>query len=92
VNAPKQRQHNQRRQRQSQRADPVDFWHARAALPDLRPIVPTTDPSALMRSLGELPLTDLDTRYYIATVIERAAALAAALAHAGDLLAERDAI
>jgi hypothetical protein len=48
------------------------------------------DPSALLRSLGPPPLTGqgATAEHYLAAVVARAAGLAAALAAAGDLLAD----
>jgi hypothetical protein len=53
----------------------------------VRSIPTPDDPSALVRSLGELPLPgkgDL-AGHYVAAVLERAAALASALAASVDL-------
>ena len=66
---------------------PVDFWRA---VPDAgvpAPITPAADPTALLRSLGRPPLPgQASADRHVATVIERAAALATALAVAADLL------
>ena len=59
-------------------------------LPDPEPIVPATDPTALLRSIGAPPLrarSDMAEAYLVA-VAERAAGLATALAAAADLLAD----
>ncbi len=50
------------------------------------------DPTLLLRSLGDPPLMGKSTiaGHYIATVIERAAGLASALAASADLLATPD--
>ena len=67
---------------------PVDFWRAvpDAGVPE--PITPAADPTALLRSLGRPPLPGQATAdRHMATAIERAAALATALAVAADLLA-----
>jgi len=86
-NQNQRRNNNQRRRRPAGQAPTVDFWHGGAELPEVRPITVTPDPSALMRSLGDLPLNDSgDVRYHIAAVIERAASIAAALALTADLL------
>jgi len=67
---------------------PVDFWRA---VPDAgipAPISPASDPTALLRSLGRPPLPgQASADRYVATVIERAAALATAVAASADLLA-----
>ena len=70
---------------------PVDFWRAvpDAGLP--APIIPADDPTALLRSLGRPPLPgQASADRYVATVIERAAGLATALAVAADLLAAEE--
>lgn len=71
---------------------PGDLWHPVPAPPDAEPIVPATEPTALLRSLGDppLPASSVAANHYVATVIERAAALASALAASADLLAEPD--
>ena len=70
--------------------DQHDLWQAVPALPDPAPITPPADPTALVGSLGPLPLPGHATTadVYVATVVERAAALATALAASADLLAE----
>jgi hypothetical protein len=57
---------------------------------DPAPIAPAADPTALLRSLGEPPLPGrgVAAEAYLAAVVERAAALATALAASADLLAE----
>jgi uncharacterized Zn finger protein len=97
VNAPKRRHNNnngstngnnQQRRRPAPRPA-EDFWHAAEPLPELVSIIATPDPTAVLRSLGELPINDdTNVRLQLATVVERAAAIAAALAHTADLLAD----
>jgi hypothetical protein len=69
---------------------PVDLWRPVPPLPEVEPIVPAGDPTALVRSLGEAPLSvpGAPAEITIATVVDRAAGLALALAAAGGLLAE----
>ena len=57
-----------------------------------RPRNPATDPTALVRSLGDPPLPGSGPRaeIAIAAVVDRAAGLATALAATGGLLAESD--
>jgi hypothetical protein len=77
------------RRRGGARAKPVDLWRPVPPLPDPEPIVPATDPTALLRSIGAPPLrarSDMAEAYLVA-VAERAAGLATALAAAADLLA-----
>jgi hypothetical protein len=65
-----------------------DLWRAVPAVPAPAPIVPAARPSALVRSLGDPPLQGQGAvaEHYLAAVVERAAALATALAAAGGLL------
>jgi hypothetical protein len=69
---------------------PLDLWRPVPPLPEVEPIVPAGDPTALVRSLGEAPLSvpGAPAEITIATVVDRAAGLAMALAAAGDLLAD----
>jgi len=66
-----------------------DLWRPVPALGDIEPITPATDPTALLRSLGDPPLhgQGMTAEHYLAAVIERAAGLATALAASADLLA-----
>jgi hypothetical protein len=51
------------------------------------PVVPADDPTAMLRSLGPPPLAgQSDADRYLAAVVEKAAALATALAAQADLL------
>lgn len=70
----------------------VDLWRPVPQLLDAAPIAVTGDPTLLLRSLGDPPLMGKSTvaGHYIATVIERAAGLASALAASADLLATPD--
>jgi hypothetical protein len=70
---------------------PAEFWRIppKAAAPAR--ITPATDPTALMRSLGRPPLDHTGADRYLASVAQRAAGLATALAVAADILAEPDA-
>lgn len=67
----------------------VDIWKVSGTLPQTEPIAVPTEPGALIRSLGEPPMRDANaaTDEFVA-VVERAAAIAAALALSADLLAE----
>lgn len=67
---------------------PGDFWRAAPKLDPPAPVVPATNPTALLRSLGSPPLAgQADASRYIGAVIERAAGLATALAVQADILA-----
>jgi hypothetical protein len=89
VTAPRRRRPQPRRN-DGQR--PVDLWRPVPLLPDLEPIVPADDATALLRSLGPPPLDrhSLAGEHYLATVVERAAALATGLAGAAQVLAAAD--
>lgn len=67
-----------------------DFWGEEfdAELIPLRPIVPSHDPSTMVRSLGAPPLgaRDAAAEHYFAAVYDRATGLAMALAATADLL------
>lgn len=69
---------------------PTDLWQPVPALPDPTPIRPTSDPRAMLRSLGDAPLAGQGAvaEHYLGAVIDRAAALATALAAAAGLLAD----
>ena len=78
-----------RKRRGNQR--PFDLWAPVPALPEVTAIVPATDPTALLRSLGDPPLQgrSVVAGHYLAAVTERSASLATALAAAAGLLGER---
>ncbi|HEX4866666.1 MAG TPA: hypothetical protein VFV32_03475 [Acidimicrobiales bacterium] len=68
----------------------ADLWHLVPALPDPEPIVPSTEPRMLIRSLGDPPLAGQGAvaEHYMGAVVDRAAGLATALAAAAGLLAD----
>ena len=70
----------------------VDLWQPVPALPDPEPIVPATDPRMTVRSLGDPPLAGQGAvaEHYLGAVLDRAGALATALAAAAGLLADSD--
>jgi hypothetical protein len=82
-----------RRGRGSARRRKPDLWRDVPALDEAPPIVPTADPTALLRSLGPPPLQRPAglADYYLATVVSRAAGVAAALAATAGVLTEADA-
>lgn len=85
-------QHGQRRTRRPQRqkrATHRDLWAPAPALEDPEPIKPAAHPTALIDSLGPPPLRGHSStaEYHLAAVIERAAAVATALAASAGLLA-----
>jgi len=94
---PQQQQRKQgggnRRRKQSgggNKPRPTDLWQPVPALPDPAPIEPALDPRALIRSLGDPPLAGQGAvaGHYLGAVVDRAAALATALAAAAGLLAD----
>ena len=60
-------------------------------MPDIEPISVPPETGALLQSLGDPPMHDgADANKYFITIVQRAAAIAAALALSADLLAESD--
>ena len=93
-NGQKGKGQSSRRRRRGAKAKPkpVDLWRPVPPLPEVEPIVPATDPTALLRSLGDPPPPMPGAaEIAMAQVIDRAAGLATALAAAGGLLAEEGA-
>ena len=79
--------------RRGGKAKPVDIWRPVPPLPPPDPILPSSDPTALLRSIGVPPLrarSDMAEAYLLAGA-ERAAGFATALAAAADLLAHEPA-
>ena len=84
---PRQRTSNQRRRPPAKRPS-ADLWREPGPLPDIEPVAPANDATALIRSLGEPPLVrGGDVILHVATVIERTAVLATALALSAGVLA-----
>jgi hypothetical protein len=83
---------NQNRRPQQRRpAPPVDVWSKPEALPDMQPIAIAPEVGAVLRSLGDPPMVNASTAgEYFAEVVERAAAIAAALALSADVLDQGD--
>jgi hypothetical protein len=79
-----------RRQRSARQPKRVDLWRPVPPLTEPEPITPASDPTALLRSLGDPPLQGPGggAGIAIAAVVDRAAGLATALAAAAGLLAE----
>lgn len=85
---------NNRRARQQQpqqagrRAGHVDFWYSPRPLPEVTKLQPANEAGALLRSLGDPPITNgTSAGHYFHAVVERASAVATALALSADLLA-----
>jgi len=83
-----QRRRQQSRRRKQQKQKPVRLWRPVPQLPEPTPVVPAADPTVVLRSLGDLPLQGqvAVAEHYVAAVVERAAALATALAASANLL------
>ena len=83
---------NQRRRPRPNQSAAVDLWRTPTGpMPELQPIEPTNDVTALVRSLGEPPmLGGTNMGNYFESVVERTAAIAAALALSVDLLVQPD--
>ena len=90
MNEPQRRKAPQGRRRRQNKAKSVDLWRPVPQLAEPEPIVPASDPTALLRSLGDPPLQGQGAAagHYLAAVVERAAGLATALAATADLLAQ----
>ena len=92
MSAPRNRSNNRRSRgnnKQKNRAKSNDLWRPVPQLPAPEPIVPAHDPGGTLRSLGDPPLQGQGAvaEHYMVAVVERAAALATALAATADLLA-----
>ena len=83
------RRSSRRKSPRAKAAQPLDLWRPLAPLPPLAPIVPTSDPTATMRSLGDPPLQRGADHYLLLAAI-RASGLATALAAAAGLVASAD--
>jgi hypothetical protein len=82
---------NQSRRPPARRPAPLDVWRNPGELPETEPIISSTEPAALLRSLGDPPMHDgADAAKYFATVVQRSANIATALALSADLLANVD--
>lgn len=83
------------RRRQGNKLKPADLWKPVPQLPDPEPIVVASDPTMIVRSLGDPPLLGqgAQAEHEIARVLVRASMLASALADVAGLLEhpERDA-
>ncbi len=79
---------NQQSPRRGGSRTSAELWKPVPALPEPEPIEPAADPSALVRSLGDPPLPGKGAAsgHYLAAVVERAAALATALAASTELI------
>jgi hypothetical protein len=86
------RRPNQRGTNQAKPRPSVDVWRTPDPLPDVEPVAVPHEVGALLRSLGDPPMIggSVAPGYYFKAVIERAAAIAIALALSADLLTQPD--
>lgn len=85
----KRRRQTTKRSQQGRGAN--DIWREPAPLPDVKPIPLPNEVAAMLRSLGEPPMANGATAAkYFGTVVERAAAVALALAVSADVLGRDD--
>ena len=89
-NSKAQARRNNAQGRQLAEPTPAEFWRIapKAAAPAR--ITSASDPAALVRSLDRPPLDHPGADRYLASVAQRAAGLATALAVAADILATTD--
>jgi hypothetical protein len=81
-----QKRHDKRR-RSNNKPQAIDVWRNPGEMPEVRPIADPTDVGALLRSLGDPPVGNgTAAAHYFNAVVERAAAVALALAVSADLL------
>jgi hypothetical protein len=86
---PRRGPNNNGRRPQAKRPGAVDIWRVPGPLPEIEPIAVPPDPGALLKSLGDPPMRDGATAAEaFIEVVQRASAIAAALALSVDLLAE----
>lgn len=90
-----QKRNGQRRRSQPshshKKAPAIDVWRTSGELPEVQRISHPTDVGALLRSLGDPPVGNgTAAGHYFNAVVERAAAVALALAVSGDLLDSDD--
>jgi hypothetical protein len=91
VNGPQRTRTNQRRRPPAKAPGPDELWRLPAPLPDVEPVAVPHEVGALLRSLGEPPITGGPALgHYFSAVIERAAAVAVAIALSADILAQPD--
>jgi hypothetical protein len=92
ANGQQRRRRRNRRRSTGSGARQGDLWRPAPALDDPQPIIPAKDPAAVLRSLGTPPLQGHGALvdYYLATVVERAAGVAAALAATAGVLGTAD--
>jgi hypothetical protein len=93
MNQPQRPRDNKRRRQGGRKPQQRqhDLWRTPPALPTVEPIAVPDEVGALLRSLGDPPMNNgAAAGHYFSTVIERAAAVAVALAVSADVLAQPD--
>ncbi len=93
MNQPQRPRDNKRRRQGGRKPQQRqhDLWRTTASLPEVESIAVPNEVGALLRSLGEPPMNNgAAAGHYFSTVIERAAAVAVALAVSADVLGEPD--
>ena len=92
MNGQQRKRPKQRRSQQLKKPKPIHIWRTADPLPDVEPIAVPIEVGALMRSLGDPPTIggSVAPGHYFNAVIERAAAIAVALALSADLLVQPD--
>jgi hypothetical protein len=93
MNQPQRPRDNKRRRpgKKTHTNRQADLWRPSPTLPDVEPIAVPHEVGALLRSLGDPPMNNgAAAGHYFSTVIERAAAVAVALAVSADVLASAD--
>lgn len=86
------RKQSRGRRKKNPKQKAVDLWEPVPELPAPEQVDPASDPSGLVRSLGPPPLPGQTAvaEHYMVAVVDRAAAMATALAAAAGLLADPD--
>jgi len=90
MNQPRRRRSGRNRSPRGRPPKPVDIWRTPGPLPPVEPITIPEEVGALLRSLGDPPTIggSVVTGHYFSAIVERAAAVAAALAVSAGVLAE----
>jgi hypothetical protein len=92
MTSPQRGQRRGRRPQRQKRSTVRGLWSPTPPLNDPDPIKPAADPTVLIDSLGPPPLRGHSSaaEHYLAAVVERAAAVATALAASAGLLADSE--
>lgn len=91
MSRPTHARRNRGRRSPAKRGTHGDIWRTPPPLPESKPITIPPDTSAVIRSLGPVPIAgDTAAGDRFVTVVERSAAIAAALALSAGLLEHED--